>query len=58
MKVQSFQYLGNTIGNTKNNNKCIKERMVMGNKAYYANRQALESTQPLTEMSTRIISWG
>ena len=23
--VQSFRYLGNTIGNTNNNNKCIKE---------------------------------
>jgi len=37
--VQSFQYLGNIIGNTNNNNKYIKERIMMGNKAYYANRQ-------------------
>jgi hypothetical protein len=37
--VQSFQYLGNIIGNTNNNNKCIKKRIMMGNKAYYANRQ-------------------
>jgi hypothetical protein len=34
--VQSFQYLGNI---TNSNNKCIKERFMMGNKAYYANRQ-------------------
>jgi hypothetical protein len=37
--VQGFQYLGNIIGNTNNNNKCIKDRIMMGNKAYYANRQ-------------------
>ena len=37
--VQSFQYLENIISNTNNNNKCIKERIMMGNKAYYANRQ-------------------
>jgi len=32
--VQSFQYLRNIIGNANNNNKCIKERIMMGNKAY------------------------
>jgi hypothetical protein len=37
--VQSFQYLGNIISNTNNDNKCTKERIMMGNKAYYANRQ-------------------
>ena len=42
--VQSFQYLGNVIGNTTNNNKCIKERIMMGNKAYYANRQLINSS--------------
>jgi len=35
--VQSFQYLGNIISNTNINNKCIKERIMMSNKAYYAN---------------------
>ena len=40
--VQSFQYLGNIIGNTNNNNnKCIKERIRMGNKAYYANTRCV-----------------
>jgi len=42
--VQCFQYLGNIIGNTYNNNKCIKERTMMGNKAYYANRQLVSSS--------------
>jgi len=42
--VQSFQYLGNIIGNTNNNNKCTKERIMMGNKAYYANRQLVNSS--------------
>jgi uncharacterized Rmd1/YagE family protein len=37
--VQSFQYLGNIIGN--NNNKCIKDRIMMGNKA---NRQLINSS--------------
>jgi hypothetical protein len=42
--VQSFQYLGNIICNTNSNNKCIKERIMMGNKAYYANRQLVNSS--------------
>jgi hypothetical protein len=42
--VQSFRYLVNTIGNTNNNNKCIKDRIMMGNKAYYANRQLVNSS--------------
>jgi sorting nexin-29 len=43
--VQSFQYLGNSTSNTNNNNnKCIKERIMMGNKAYYANRQLFNSS--------------
>jgi hypothetical protein len=29
----------NITSNTNNNNKCIKEIIMMGNKAYYANRQ-------------------
>jgi hypothetical protein len=41
--VQSFQYLGNIIGKTNNNNKCIKDRIMMGNKAYYANRQLVNN---------------
>jgi hypothetical protein len=27
--VQSFQYLGNIISNTNNNNKCIKETIIL-----------------------------
>ena len=42
--VQSFQYLGNITNNTNNKNKCIKERIMMGNKAYYANRQLFNSS--------------
>ena len=42
--VQSFQYLGNNISNISSNNKCIKERIMMGNKAYYANRQLCNSS--------------
>ena len=36
--------VGNTIGNTNNNNKCIKEKIMMGNKACYANRQLVNSS--------------
>src|SRR5215469_11838015 len=42
--VQSFQYLGNVTSNTNNNNKCIKERIMLGNKAYYANRHLFNSS--------------
>jgi hypothetical protein len=42
--VQGFHYLGNIIGNTNNNNKFIKDRIMMGNKAYYANRQLVNSS--------------
>ena len=40
----SFQHVGNIIGNTNNNNKCIKERIMMNNKACYANRQPVNSS--------------
>ena len=36
--------MGNIIGNTNDNNKCIKERIMMGNKAYYTNRQLVNSS--------------
>ena len=42
--VQSFHYLGNIIGNTNNSNKCIKERIMMVNKDYYANRKLVNSS--------------
>jgi len=42
--VQSFHYLGNITSNTNNNNQCLKERIMMGNKAYYANRQLFNSS--------------
>jgi hypothetical protein len=42
--VQSYQYLGNVTSNTNSNNKCIKERIMMGNKAYYANRHLFNSS--------------
>jgi len=44
--VQRLQYLGNIIGNTNNNNnnKCIKERIRMDNKTYYANRQLVNGS--------------
>jgi hypothetical protein len=42
--VQSFQYLGNIISTTNNNNKCIKERIMICNKAYYANKQPINSS--------------
>jgi hypothetical protein len=37
-------YLKRTQWNTKNNNKCIKERIMMGNNAYYATRQLVNSS--------------
>jgi len=42
--VQSFQYLENNTSNTNNDNKCLKERIMMDNKAYYANRQLFNSS--------------
>jgi len=42
--VQIFQYLGNITGNSNSNNICIKERIMMGNKAYCANRQLVNSS--------------
>ena len=38
-----FKYLGNTIENDNRNDRCIKERIQTGNKAYYANLQMLKS---------------
>jgi len=31
---RASKQLGNIIGNTNSNNKCIKERIMMGNRAY------------------------
>jgi hypothetical protein len=42
--VQGFQYLGNIVDNTNTNNKYIKDRIMMGNKACYANRQLVNSS--------------
>jgi hypothetical protein len=41
--VSEFKYLGNIIQNKNRRNKCIKEGIQAGNKAYYANLQMLES---------------
>jgi hypothetical protein len=50
--VQSFEYLGNIIANTNNNTKCITDRIMMGDKAYYANRQLVNSIkkQPVADI--------
>jgi hypothetical protein len=40
--VSEFKYLGNIIENNRND-RCIKERIQTGNKAYYANLQMLKS---------------
>jgi len=41
--VSEFKYLGNIIENNNRNDRCIKERIQTGNKAYYANLQMLKS---------------
>jgi sorting nexin-29 len=41
--VSEFKYLGNVIENKNRNDKCIKERIQAGYKAYYANLQMLKS---------------
>jgi phage host-nuclease inhibitor protein Gam len=41
--VSEFRYLGNIIENNNRNDRCIKERIQTGNKAYYANLQMLKS---------------
>jgi hypothetical protein len=41
--VSEFKYLGNIIGNKNRNDRCMKERLQAGNKAYYANLQMLKS---------------
>jgi len=41
--VSEFKYLGNIIENNNRNERCIKERIRTGNKAYYANLQMLKS---------------
>jgi len=41
--VSEFKYLGNFIENNNRNDRCIKERIQTGNKAYYANLQMLKS---------------
>jgi hypothetical protein len=55
--VHRFQYLGNITSITNNNNnKCIKERIVMDNKAYYANREMFNSS--LISRSSQLQIYG
>jgi uncharacterized Rmd1/YagE family protein len=42
--VRGFEYLGNINGNTNNNNKCIKDKIMISNKSYYANRKLVNSS--------------
>jgi hypothetical protein len=44
MSLVTLTVITNVIGNTNSNNKCIKERVMMGHKAYYANRQLVNSS--------------
>jgi len=46
--------MGNITGNTNSNNKCIKERIMMDNKAYYANRQLFNSSLKLRNSKLQI----
>ena len=39
--VSEFKYLGNITENKSRNDKCTKERIQTGNKAYYAKLQML-----------------
>jgi sorting nexin-29 len=41
--VSEFKYFGNIIENNNRNDRCIRERIQAGNKAYYANLQMLRS---------------
>ena len=41
--MSEFKYLGNIIENNNRNDRCIKERIHTGNKAYYANLHMLKS---------------
>ena len=41
--VSEFKYLGNIIENNNRNDRCIKERIQTGSKAYYGNLQVLKS---------------
>ena len=41
--VSEFKYLGNIIENNNRKDRCIKEIIQTGNKAYYANLQMLKS---------------
>jgi hypothetical protein len=41
--VSEFKYLGNMVENNDRNDRCIKESIQTGNKAYHANLQMLKS---------------
>ena len=41
--VSEFKNLGNIIENNNRNDRCVKERIQTGNKAYYANLQMLKN---------------
>jgi hypothetical protein len=41
--VQSFKYLGSAVNRNNTTEEEIKERVIAGNKAYYANRKMVQS---------------
>jgi hypothetical protein len=41
--MSSFKYLGNMINNWNRNDNCVKERIQVGNRAYFANLSTLKS---------------
>jgi hypothetical protein len=43
LTVQSFKYLGSTVNQNKTIEEEIKERLITGNKAFYANQKIFQT---------------
>ena len=54
--VQSFKYLGSTVNQNNTTEEEIKERLIAGNKTYYANRKMFQS-KSLSRKSKLKLYW-
>jgi len=54
--VQSFKYLGSTVNQNNTNGEEIKERLIVGNKAFYANQKMFQN-ELLSKKSKLKLYW-
>jgi hypothetical protein len=55
--VQSFKYLGSTVNQSNTTEEEIKERLIAGNRAFYANQKNASKQIIVKEIQTKTIGY-